>query len=305
MTVKNARWRLAGMSWVVLALAACGGNDDAAPAPAPRKAATASRTAATALWAAQAATLQLHATQKAQANVKKPAMAAVAGGPDVQPKVLLPCPNGGTMDVNITSLLPFTLAGKFAACTESVVAINGALSLSVTASFQDGSLLSFDSRAEAFEVGVGPLVQRLTGSTRVALGAGTAVTLDASSDALTTETLVSGTVQTSASLSGLKARLVIDGAAATLTSTIDFVASGSFAGLGEATLQLQTLAPLVTPFGAAFPGSGQVRITKDKLAVTTVTLQGATALVETDADGDGVIDSSEVVNVPDLAALVG
>ena len=71
------------------------------------------------------------------------------------------------------------------------------------------------------------------------------------------------------------------------------------------TLQVQTLAPLVTPFGAAFPRSGQLRVTQDNLAVTTITLQGDTALVETDANGDGVIDSSEVVNTSDLAGLVG
>lgn len=306
MRAKNTTWRLATASLMVLALGGCGGGDDpVAPTPAQQKAATASRAAATALWAAQAATLQLHASQKTQANTKNPALAAAAGGPDVQPKVLLPCTNGGTVDVNITSLLPFTLTGTFAACTEAVVAINGALALSVAAFFQDGSLLSFDTRADAFEVGVGPLVQRLTGSTHVALGAGTAVTLDASSDSLATETVVNGAVLTSASLSGLKARLVIDGAAATLTSSIDFTATGSFTALGNATLQLQTLVPLVTPFGAAFPTSGQVRITQDNLAVITVTLQGATALVETDANGDGVIDSSEVVNVSDLAGLVG
>ncbi len=305
MTKKSTAWRLATASWVILALGACGGGDDPAPTPAQPQATTASRTAATALWAAQAATLQLQASQKAQANVKNPALAAAAGGPDVQPKLLLPCTNGGTVDVNITSLLPFTVTGTFAACTEAVVAINGGLALSVAAFFQDGSLLSFDTRASNFEVGVGPLVQRLTGSTRVALGAGAVVTLEASSDSLATETVVNGAVLTSAALSGLKAQLAIDGAAATLTSSIDFVATGSFAALGNATLQVQTLAPLVTPFGAAFPGSGQLRVTQDNLAVTTITLQGATALVETDANGDGVIDSSEVVNTSDLAGLVG
>jgi hypothetical protein len=186
-----------------------------------------------------------------------------------------------------------------------VVAINGLLDFLVAAFFQDGSLLSFDTEVYKFEVGVGPLVRRLSGSTRVALGAGAVVTLEASSDSLDAETVVNGAVLSSAVLRGLKAQLAIDGAAAILTSTIDFVATGSFAALGNATLQVQTLAPLVTPFGAAFPRSGQLRVTQDNLAVITITLQGDTARVETDANGDGVIDSSQVVNTSDLAGLVG
>lgn len=303
MTVRRAAWSLAMAGMCTTGLVGCGGHDDdAAPAAA---ATSASKMAAHALWAAQGAALNLQASQQAQAGKTNPAMVSATAGPDVQKQAVLPCANGGTVDVNITSLLPFTLSAGFTACTQAVVTINGALSLTATGFFQSGSLLGFDSTASNFEVAVGPVAQRLNGDTHVAITSLAPVTLQASSTRLGKQSLLAGVVTTSAELSGLDATLVFDTGASTVTSTVNFLATGSFIGLGQGSLQVQTLQPMVTSIGALFPASGQLHITRDQVEVTLVTVLGATTRLEVDADGNGTVDRTEDIATGDLFALLG
>lgn len=300
--VRSGAWAL--VAACSLGVAGCGDDDSEDDATTQAAASTAGKTAAHALWAAQGTALNLQASQQAQSGRSNPALAGSAAGTDVQQQLVLPCTGGGSADVNVASLIPFTLSAAFTGCTQSVVVLNGSLSLTATGFFVSGALLSFDSVATDFEVAVGPVAQRLNGDSHVSIDSLAPVTLSASSSSLSTQSLMAGVVTSSLSLSGLQARLVIDTGASTVTSTTDFIASGSFTGLGEATLQVQTLDPLVTPLGAVLPTSGQLRITRDQLEVTTLTVLGSTTRLEVDNNGDGVIDSTEDIATGDLFALL-
>lgn len=86
----------------------------------------------------------------------------------MQPLWLFPCRSGGSVEVNVTSLVPLEVTTVFLSCADTAAVLNGTLTASVAVAPPD-AVLRLDTLARAFEVSVGPLSQQLDGSTRLAI----------------------------------------------------------------------------------------------------------------------------------------
>lgn len=213
------------------------------------------------------------------------------------------CTGGGSFTVTVTVAGSQLAAGDtigivFAACKEGIAIANGSLSLRVVSISGTASnpLVTFDVSAQDFDSTVGPLSERTNGTLRITVDdtSDAVSVVTATSDRISTERRVNGTLRASRVLSALNLRESIVAATGQSTGTVALIASGTFPRLGPdaVSFQVETLQPIVTNEGAAHPSAGQIKVTAANNASIVATVLATGLRLEIDRDGNGTIDET-------------
>ena len=223
----------------------------------------------------------------------------------------VPCTVSGSIGitVNVANLsAPLETAGdsfvaSFNSCVEVLgIAIDGSIRVGVVSFTTTASV--WDVQATNLSVTLGNSVWRESGSTRIVTDDSTAGVSKVTSTSARTSYFRSVDGQQRASYSMLNSTLTseLNVATATVSTTANFTASGTFTGLGDVSYKVETLVPLQGPVDAAHPTSGSLKITGAGNGTVTLVLGVTSVQVMADYNGDGVIDSNTTRTWEDIDA---
>lgn len=183
-------------------------------------------------------------------------------------------------------------------CVESGATVNGTLTIAVTA--LTGNINS-NVYSMSVTLGLSNLSASLTGGSMVGNGS---LAISANFSALNrgTITLTASSFEATGRFGGTNTTVSLQNVSITETRTpagSSYTSSARISGtvasttLDSKSVTLATVNPLVTQSGATYPSSGQVTATGATGSRIRLTAQSAsTALIELDADGDGIYEKS-------------
>jgi len=194
-------------------------------------------------------------------------------------------------------------SATFNTCVEVAgLVLGGGLRISVVSS--TATLQVWDIQTTDLSVTFGDIVWRESGTTRVTTDTTTAGVSKVTSSSARTSYFHSVGGQQRASYSLLNSTLTSEqnDTAGTVSATANFIATGTFNGLGNVSYKVETLASLQGPADAAHPTSGTLKITGAGNASLLLVLGAAHVRILADYNGDGNTDSDTTRTWEDIDA---